>query len=200
MEQFQFACVRLMLVILPKLINTPFIIKLIKYLNSSFSPLVLQMHKTLQRPIHNVKHIVAVASGKGGVGKSTTSGTLHFIAIFFWQRVNLAVALAASGKKIGLLDMDLFGPSIPKMMNLDAKPYTNKMGKLLPLSNYGVDCMSMGFLVDKNSPVVWRGLMVMKSIQHLIYHTHWGELDCLVLDLPPGVLYTLKYSLIKTSQ
>ncbi|KAJ3129554.1 hypothetical protein HK098_001030 [Nowakowskiella sp. JEL0407] len=123
-------------------------------------------------PIPGVKHIIAVASGKGGVGKSTTA-------------VNLAVSLASMKKRVGLLDADLFGPSIPRMMNLSGLPSTEGQ-KLVPLVNYGVKAMSMGFIVKEDEPVVWRGLMVMKGIEQLLKQVEWGELDVLVIDMPPG--------------
>ncbi len=119
-----------------------------------------------------VKHVVAVASGKGGVGKSTVS-------------VNLAIALAQTGARVGLLDCDIFGPSIPLMMNVHTQP-TAEGDKLNPLANYGVKLMSMGFLVDANSPVIWRGPMITRTVQQFIHNVVWGELDFLVIDLPPG--------------
>ncbi|KAI7852098.1 P-loop containing nucleoside triphosphate hydrolase protein [Circinella umbellata] len=125
-------------------------------------------------PIPNVKNVVAVASGKGGVGKSTTA-------------VNLALAAAGLKKRVGILDADIFGPSIPSLMNLKGEPdLTEKGDRLIPLTNYGVKCMSMGFLVDKEAPVVWRGLMVMKALQQLLHQVDWGHLDLLVIDMPPG--------------
>ncbi|KAI9103319.1 P-loop containing nucleoside triphosphate hydrolase protein [Phlyctochytrium arcticum] len=125
-------------------------------------------------PIAGVKHIVAVASGKGGVGKSTTA-------------VNLAVALAGKNLAVGLLDADLYGPSIPRMMNLlGAEPDMNQIGQLKPLFNYGVKSMSMGFLVDPDSPVVWRGLMVMKALEQMLRQVDWSNTDILVIDMPPG--------------
>eukprot|EP00842_Homolaphlyctis_polyrhiza_P004536 jgi/Hompol1/5083/HPOL_004162-RA len=128
----------------------------------------------VKRAIAGVSHVVAVASGKGGVGKSTTS-------------VNLAVALATKGQRVGLLDADLFGPSIPRMMNLSGEPLIDqKTGMLVPLTNYGVRCMSMGFLVGQDAPVVWRGLMVMKALEQLLRQVDWSGLDVLVIDMPPG--------------
>ncbi|KAJ1544055.1 hypothetical protein HK096_007935 [Nowakowskiella sp. JEL0078] len=122
--------------------------------------------------IPGVKHIVVVASGKGGVGKSTTA-------------VNLAVTLASMKRKVGLLDADLFGPSIPRMMNLSGSPEINSQ-KLEPLLNYGVKTMSMGYLVKEEDPVVWRGLMVMKGVEQLLKQVNWGNLDVLLIDMPPG--------------
>ncbi|KNC74929.1 iron-sulfur protein NUBPL, partial [Sphaeroforma arctica JP610] len=125
-------------------------------------------------PIRNVKHTVVVASGKGGVGKSTTS-------------VNLALALKRKGLSVGILDADVFGPSIPIMMNLKDQPPVSKSGNMMmPLLNYGVHCMSMGFLVNKNDAVVWRGLMVMSALKQLLRRVQWPELDVLVIDMPPG--------------
>ncbi|KAL8150302.1 hypothetical protein V2J09_020110 [Rumex salicifolius] len=121
--------------------------------------------------IHGVKDIIAVASGKGGVGKSTTA----------------AVSLANKCQlKVGLLDADIYGPSIPTMMNLRGKPETNQDLKMIPKENYGVKCMSIGFLVEKDAPIVWRGPMVMKALQKLAKGVDWGNLDVLVVDMPPG--------------
>lgn len=90
-------------------------------------------------------------------------------------------------KKVGILDADIFGPSIPTLMNLKGEPELTEHGdNLIPLTNYGVKCMSMGFLVDKEAPVVWRGLMVMKALQQLLHQVEWGGLDLLVIDMPPG--------------
>ncbi|XP_034948908.1 iron-sulfur protein NUBPL [Chelonus insularis] len=133
-----------------------------------------------KKPIKGVKQIVLVASGKGGVGKSTTS-------------VNLATALKIiePEKKIGLLDADIFGPTIPLMMNLNEAPLTNDEKFIEPLVNYGIKCMSMGFLVDKKSPVIWRGLMVMGALDTLLRKVAWGPLDYLIIDTPPGTGDTL---------
>lgn len=124
--------------------------------------------------IPGVDHIIAVASGKGGVGKSTTA-------------VNLAVALARSSDlRVGLMDADVFGPSIPRMMKLQGKPEIDEAGKMLPLQNYGIRCMSMGFLMQDDSAAVWRGPMVMSAIDTFIKKVNWGSLDVLVIDMPPG--------------
>ncbi|XP_039137338.1 iron-sulfur protein NUBPL isoform X1 [Dioscorea cayenensis subsp. rotundata] len=124
--------------------------------------------------IPGIKDIIAVASGKGGVGKSTTA-------------VNLAVALAkACQQNVGLLDADIYGPSIPTMMNIFRKPEVSEDLKMVPLENHGVKCMSMGFLVDKDAPIVWRGPMVMSALEKLTRGVAWGNLDILVIDMPPG--------------
>ncbi|XP_055661069.1 iron-sulfur protein NUBPL isoform X1 [Falco peregrinus] len=128
-----------------------------------------------QKPIEGVKQVVVCASGKGGVGKSTTA-------------VNIALALAAndSTKEVGLLDADVYGPSIPKMMNLKGNPELTPKNLMRPLKNYGIACMSMGFLVEETAPVVWRGLMVMSAVEKLLRQVDWGQLDYLVIDMPPG--------------
>jgi len=119
-----------------------------------------------------VKNIVAVASGKGGVGKSTVC-------------VSLAVSLARAGAKVGLLDTDIYGPSIPIMMGIKEQPEL-KDQKLIPISKYGVRLMSLGFLISEDTPMIWRGPMVMKAVEQLITDVEWGELDYLFIDLPPG--------------
>ncbi|XP_064616455.1 iron-sulfur cluster transfer protein NUBPL-like [Liolophura sinensis] len=136
-----------------------------------------QMSKGLPKklPVAGVKHVIVVASGKGGVGKSTTA-------------VNLALGIAASdtSRSVGLLDADIYGPSIPKMMNLGGGVELTEQQLMKPLVNYGIKCMSMGFMVDEKSPIVWRGLMVMSAIQRLLRQVAWGPLDYLVIDMPPG--------------
>ena len=114
-----------------------------------------------------------MASGKGGVGKSTVS-------------VNLACALQRLGAKVGLLDCDIYGPSIPLMMGVHERPVISAEEKLVPPSRYGVKLMSMGFLLEDDQPVIWRGPMIMKTIQQFVGAVDWGELDFLVVDLPPG--------------
>ncbi len=119
------------------------------------------------------KNIIAVASGKGGVGKSTFS-------------VNIAVALKTTGMKVGLLDADIYGPSIPRMMGISKKPIMNENKKLIPVENYGIKCMSIGFILDEDAPTIWRGPMVMKALEQMFNGVEWGELDYLIIDLPPG--------------
>ena len=120
-----------------------------------------------------VKNIVAVASGKGGVGKSTTA-------------VNLALALAAEGARVGILDADIYGPSQPMMMGLDGRPESADGKTMEPLQNYGVQVMSIGFLVEADSPMVWRGPMATQALDQLLRQTNWGDLDYLIVDMPPG--------------
>jgi ATP-binding protein involved in chromosome partitioning len=127
-----------------------------------------------QKPlVPGVRSIVAVASGKGGVGKSTTA-------------VNLACGLAAGGLRVGLLDADIYGPSQPRMLGITGRP-NSKDGKVLePMVNHGIKCMSMGFLVPEDTPMIWRGPMVMSALQQMLRDVNWGELDILVVDMPPG--------------
>lgn len=123
--------------------------------------------------VPGIRRLVAVASGKGGVGKSTVS-------------VNLACALQHLGASVGLLDCDIYGPSIPLMMGLHEKPSINEHEKMMPPSNHGVRLMSMGLLLEGDQPVIWRGPMIMKTIQQFFSSVEWGELDYLLVDLPPG--------------
>ena len=120
-----------------------------------------------------VKAIVAVASGKGGVGKSTVA-------------VNLAVALARQGLAVGLMDSDIFGPSLPRMMGISGKPALADGKTLIPMRKWGVACMSIGFLIAEETAMIWRGPMVMSAVQQLIGDVAWGELDVLLIDMPPG--------------
>jgi ATP-binding protein involved in chromosome partitioning len=120
-----------------------------------------------------IRSIIAVASGKGGVGKSTTS-------------VNLALGLSRLGRKVGLLDADIYGPSIPRMLGISGRPSSPDGKRLTPMSNYGLVTMSMGFLVEEDTPTIWRGPMVMSALEQMLGDVEWGELDVLVVDLPPG--------------
>jgi ATP-binding protein involved in chromosome partitioning len=120
-----------------------------------------------------VKNIVAVASGKGGVGKSTTT-------------VNLALALAAEGAKVGILDADIYGPSQPMMMGITGRPESEDGKSMMPLANYGVEVMSIGFLVDEDQAMIWRGPMATQALDQLLRQTNWGDLDYLLVDMPPG--------------
>lgn len=121
----------------------------------------------------NVKNVIAVASGKGGVGKSTTS-------------VNLALALAAEGATVGLLDADIYGPSQPQMLGLSGRPDSQDGKSIEPMEAHGIQAMSIGFLVDTDTPMVWRGPMVTGALEQLLRDTKWRDLDYLVIDLPPG--------------
>ncbi|MDO8279105.1 MAG: iron-sulfur cluster carrier protein ApbC [Burkholderiaceae bacterium] len=120
-----------------------------------------------------VKNIIAVASGKGGVGKSTTA-------------VNLALALASEGARVGLLDADIYGPSLPMMMGVDARPESEDGKTMEPLENYGVQVMSIGFLVAQDEAMIWRGPMATQALEQLLRQTNWKDLDYLIVDLPPG--------------
>lgn len=126
-----------------------------------------------QNRVPGLARIIAVASGKGGVGKSTCS-------------VNLACALRHLGAKVGLLDCDIYGPSIPLMMGIKQRPTISPEEKMVPPANHGVKLMSMGFLLDGDQPVIWRGPMITKTIQQFFHAVEWGELDYLLVDLPPG--------------
>ncbi len=120
-----------------------------------------------------VKSIIAVASGKGGVGKSTTA-------------VNLALALKANGMKVGVLDADIYGPSMPRLLGVKGRPQTVDGKVLKPMEGHGLAVMSMGFLVDEETPMIWRGPMVMQALTQMLREVAWGELDVLVVDMPPG--------------
>ncbi|WP_137045222.1 Mrp/NBP35 family ATP-binding protein [Pseudolabrys sp. FHR47] len=126
-----------------------------------------------QTGIPGVDAVIAVASGKGGVGKSTTS-------------VNLALGLAALGLKVGLLDADIYGPSIPKLLDIKQKPETLGGTRLKPIEKYGLKVMSIGFLIDEETPMIWRGPMVMSAITQMLREVEWGRLDVMVVDMPPG--------------
>ena len=126
-----------------------------------------------QARVPGLKRVIAVASGKGGVGKSTVA-------------VNLACAFRHLGLEVGLLDCDIYGPSVPLMMGINERPTVSAEDKLVPPANHGVKLMSMGFLLDTDQPVIWRGPMIMKTIQQFVMQVDWGTLDCLLVDLPPG--------------
>ena len=121
----------------------------------------------------NVKNIIAVASGKGGVGKSTTA-------------VNLELALHAEGARVGILDADIYGPSLPMMMGIEGRPESLDGNTMEPLENYGVQVSSIGFMIDPGEPMVWRGPMVTQALVQLLEQTNWRELDYLIIDMPPG--------------
>lgn len=125
------------------------------------------------KPLPGVKNIIAVASGKGGVGKSTTA-------------VNLALALAAEGAKVGMLDADIYGPSQPTMLGISGKPESADGQIMEPLVGHGIQSMSIGFLIDHDTPMVWRGPMVTSALEQLLKQTNWQDLDYLVVDMPPG--------------
>ncbi|MBF0356782.1 MAG: iron-sulfur cluster carrier protein ApbC [Alphaproteobacteria bacterium] len=124
--------------------------------------------------IPHVKAVIAVASGKGGVGKSTTT-------------VNLALALVGMGLKVGVFDADIYGPSMPRMLGIEGQPEMSPDGQsILPLHNHGLTAMSMGFLVPEDAPVIWRGPMVMGALEQMLRDVDWGELDVMLIDMPPG--------------
>ncbi len=125
------------------------------------------------KPIAGVKNIIAVASGKGGVGKSTTA-------------VNLALALSVEGARVGILDADIYGPSQPRMLGTHAKPESKDGRRMEPVSSYHLQSMSIGYLVDEETPMIWRGPMVTQALEQLLRDTNWQDLDYLVVDLPPG--------------
>jgi len=137
--------------------------------SSNVSPHRVQMEEEI---LPGVRNIIAIASGKGGVGKSTVC-------------VSLAVALARTGARVGLLDTDIYGPSIPIMMGVKEQPELKEQ-KLIPIIRYGVKLMSIGFLISEDTPLIWRGPMVMKAVEQLLMDVDWGELDYLMIDLPPG--------------
>ncbi len=140
--------------------------------NVSFA---IQAHSVQKgvKTIDGIKNIIAVASGKGGVGKSTTA-------------TNMALALSAEGAKVGILDADIYGPSQPRMMGITGKPESKDGKTLEPMVNFNIQTMSIGFLVDEETPMIWRGPMVTQALQQLLGDTNWHDLDYLVVDLPPG--------------
>lgn len=121
----------------------------------------------------DVKNIIAVASGKGGVGKSTTA-------------LNVAISLGLQGLKVGILDADIYGPSLPRMIDVNEKPKSKDGKTLEPIKKYGLKCMSIGFLVPEDTPTIWRGPMVMSALEQMLKDVAWGNLDALVVDMPPG--------------
>jgi ATP-binding protein involved in chromosome partitioning len=125
------------------------------------------------QPVEGVKNMIAVASGKGGVGKSTTS-------------VNLALALAAEGANVGILDADIYGPSQPRMLGISAKPESKDGRSMEPVVSYQLQSMSIGYLVEEETPMIWRGPMVTQALEQLLKDTNWSDLDYLIIDLPPG--------------
>jgi len=145
----------------------------VKNVNVTMTASVTQRSSVQQTPIlKGVKNTIAVASGKGGVGKSTVAA-------------NLAVALAREGARVGLVDCDIYGPSVPLMFNINEKPMLHNQ-KLVPLEKYGVKVMSIGFLIDSTQAVIWRGPMASGAVKQFLTDVEWGELDYLVFDLPPG--------------
>lgn len=124
-------------------------------------------------PLEGIKNVIAVASGKGGVGKSTTA-------------VNLALALQVEGAKVGILDADIYGPSIPRMLGITGKPESIDGKSLEPMGGHGIQAMSIGFMIDEETPMIWRGPMVTQALEQLLRDTKWKNLDYLVIDLPPG--------------
>ena len=132
----------------------------------------IEPKKFVKNPIHGTKFTIAVSSAKGGVGKSTFA-------------TNLALALKKAGCKVGLLDADIYGPSIPKMFGIDEKPKSDGQ-KLDPINKYGIQCMSIGFLADQQTPMIWRGPMVTSAIKTFTQKVNWKDLDFLIVDMPPG--------------
>ena len=125
------------------------------------------------KPMENIKNVLAVASGKGGVGKSTTA-------------INLALALSAEGAMVGILDADIYGPSQPRMLGISGQPKSQDGKSLEPMESHGLQAMSIGFLIDEETPMIWRGPMVTQALEQLLNDTCWRNLDYLVVDLPPG--------------
>lgn len=138
-----------------------------------------------RRPIEGVRNVLAVASGKGGVGKSTMSA-------------NIAVALHRAGARVGLLDADIYGPSVPTLLNLKGHKLQGENGLILPADAGGIKVLSIGFMLEEDSPVIWRGPMLMKALEQFLHGTKWGELDYLVIDLPPGT-GDVQLSLVQTT-
>ena len=126
-----------------------------------------------KNPINGTKYTIAISSAKGGVGKSTFA-------------MNFALALKAIGLKVGILDADIYGPSLPKMMSINEKPKSEDGKSMTPITQYGVQCMSIGFLVDKDTPMIWRGPMVTSAIKTFTQKVLWNDLDFIIVDMPPG--------------
>ncbi|MDC0205551.1 Mrp/NBP35 family ATP-binding protein [Pelagibacteraceae bacterium] len=127
----------------------------------------------IKNPIKGTKYTIAISSAKGGVGKSTFAA-------------NFALALKAIGQKVGILDADIYGPSLPKMMSVNEKPKSEDGKSMVPIDKYGIQCMSIGFLVDKDTPMIWRGPMVTSAIKTFAQKVLWNDLDFIVVDMPPG--------------
>ena len=127
----------------------------------------------IKNPIKGTKYTIAISSAKGGVGKSTFA-------------MNFALALKAIGKKVGILDADIYGPSLPKMMSINDKPKSEDGKNMTPITQYGIQCMSIGFLVDKETPMIWRGPMVTSAIKTFTQKVLWNDLDFIIVDMPPG--------------
>ncbi len=125
------------------------------------------------KPLAGIKNIIAVASGKGGVGKSTTA-------------VNLALALKAEGAEVGILDADIYGPSVPRMLGCHGQPESTDGKSLEPMVGHGIQSMSIGYLIEEDTPMIWRGPMVTQALEQLLNDTHWHDVDYLIIDLPPG--------------
>jgi len=124
-------------------------------------------------PLEGIKNVIAIASGKGGVGKSTTA-------------VNMALALQLEGARVGILDADIYGPSIPRMLGIEGKPESSDGKSLEPMGGHGLQAMSIGFMIDEETPMIWRGPMVTQALEQLLRDTRWKSLDYLIIDLPPG--------------
>jgi ATP-binding protein involved in chromosome partitioning len=145
----------------------------VRSVNAEVTSRVMKGTMTQREGIPGVRNTIAIASGKGGVGKTTVA-------------VNLALALAREGARVGLLDADVYGPNVPLMMGTSAKPQAGADNRIKPIEAYGIRLISMGFFIDPDSPVIWRGPMLSKLLTQFMYDVSWGELDYLVMDMPPG--------------